>query len=157
MTSPKLAKIDANIFKNMNLDVQSLIQEVKYLTGFLSFSEIILDKKFRDQQSKNKKYIFKLIDEEKDVEKPKNNSVDSFLEDSVFLTIRVKKQVYLGEAALAIYMNDISSKITTKLNCFLNQEKMHQAQQIESYTATISHEMRTPISSIIYLLESMMR
>ena len=37
-----------------------------------------------------------------------------------------------------------------------NLENLQQAKQTESYTATVSHEMRTPLSQVLFMLEKIM-
>lgn len=41
MISPHFAKISSDIFKNMNIDIESIIHELKNLTDFHSFTRII--------------------------------------------------------------------------------------------------------------------
>ena len=72
--------------------------------------------------------------------------MDQLKQKLSFVSIKVKKQVYLGEEAIAIHIRDVSKKILAKLYFLQNREKLQQAKQTESYTATVSHEMRTPLS-----------
>ena len=42
----------------------------------------------------------------------------------LFLKIKVKKQVYLGQDAIAIHISDVSQKILSKLYFLQNLEKL---------------------------------
>ena len=63
---------------------------------------------------------------------------------------------YRGKKAVAVTMSEVTSKIKIKLERMKKQEQRLQQQQAESYKSTISHEMRTPIQSMITLAEQML-
>ena len=58
----------------------------------------------------------------------------------------------MAQAAIAIFFSDVSKKIKTKLNEKMAAEKEQQAKIAENFTSTVSHEMRTPLGSIIFLI-----
>ena len=74
-----------------------------------------------------------------------------------FVTFKVKRQTYNGKAAFAIFMSDATKKIRSRVEKMRTQEYQQQAQQAESYTATMSHEMRTPIASALFFMRSIMK
>ena len=49
---------------------------------------------------------------------------ENFDLDNSFLTIKVKKQMYLGEEAIALYIEFASLKIYSKLENLHNREKI---------------------------------
>ena len=53
-------------------------------------------------------------------------------------------------------MSDATKKIWAKVEKMRTQELQQQAQQAESYTATLSHEMRTPLATALFFLKSIM-
>ena len=65
--------------------------------------------------------------------------------------------MYQGKAAISIYMTDATKKINTKILKLKDQEKRTQMQQTENFTSTVSHEMRTPLASILYFIKLIMQ
>ena len=65
--------------------------------------------------------------------------------ENKFFSIKVKKQLYLGNAAIAIYINDCTKKIREKLTQISKKEEKVSALHAESFTSTVNHEMNTPI------------
>ena len=59
--------------------------------------------------------------------------------------MRVKKQTYMGVPAIELHMNNATTKVINKLRQMQEQETKQTANQTESFTSTVSHEMRTPI------------
>ena len=74
----------------------------------------------------------------------------------MYLTIKMKKQVYIGRNVIAIYMNDVTQKIYGKLNRMKLQETYIKEVQTESFTSTMSHEMRTPLLSCIFFIQQLL-
>ena len=72
---------------------------------------------------------------------------------SRYFRIKVKQQNYLGKPALAIYLSDYTDKIKDKLNNLIRQELHDKAQTSESFGSTVSHEMRTPLASVIFFVK----
>ena len=64
--------------------------------------------------------------------------------------------MYLGKPATAIYLNNYTKKIKEKLYRMKEQETAQRDQQAESYTSTLSHEMRTPLFTIIFFLKTIL-
>jgi signal transduction histidine kinase len=62
----------------------------------------------------------------------------------------------MGSAAIALYMSDVTVKINDKLNRMQQKEKELMAIQTESFTSTVSHEMRTPISTLLFFVRLIM-
>ena len=58
----------------------------------------------------------------------------------------------MAQAAIAIFFSDVSKKIKTTLREKIAAEKEQQAKTAENFTSTVSHEMRTPLGSIIFLI-----
>ena len=50
-------------------------------------------------------------------------------------------------------MTDITKKIVRKVIKKKKLEKEHKAKQVESFSSTVSHELQTPISSILFFIE----
>ena len=67
--------------------------------------------------------------------------------------MQVKRQFYGGRPALALYIRDKTKRVREKLYRMKRQEEYQLAQQIESFTSTISHELRTPIVTILFFLQ----
>ena len=66
-----------------------------------------------------------------------------------FVSIQVKPYEFRGKKAAALTMLRVTEKMRNKLDKLLKRERHTKQQQAESYKSTISHEMRTPIQSII--------
>ena len=64
--------------------------------------------------------------------------------------------MYLGRPAIAIYFRDKTKRIYAKLHKMRRQEEKQILQQSESFTSTISHEMRTPILTIIFFVKQIL-
>ena len=54
----------------------------------------------------------------------KNKLLDMFDQKYLFMSIKVKKQFYLGQTAIAIHINDVSKKILSKLYFLENRDKL---------------------------------
>ena len=53
---------------------------------------------------------------------------------------------------MAIFIYDSSKKLRTNIVEKQSSEKTHIARQTESFTSTVSHEMRTPIGTAIFFV-----
>lgn len=69
-----------------------------------------------------------------------------------FISLKVKKQAYLGKPAVAIYINDCTKKIQAKIARFRRSEEIQFGIQAESFTSTVSHEMRTPLQTVVLFI-----
>ena len=69
----------------------------------------------------------------------------------------MEKQRYIGKPAIALLMRDASKKIRTKILGKQRQEHYQKAVHSESFTSTVSHEMRTPIGIAIFFLARCMK
>ena len=69
-----------------------------------------------------------------------------------FLNIKVKRQSYEGKSAIVIFIHDVSKKINSKIIELQQQEKIIQARQTATFTSTLSHEMRTPLGSVLFFV-----
>jgi len=58
----------------------------------------------------------------------------------------------MGQPAIALYMSDSTVKVRAKLRKMKEQEKKQTAMQSSNFTSTVSHEMRTPISTMLFFL-----
>jgi signal transduction histidine kinase len=59
----------------------------------------------------------------------------------------------MGLPAIALYMNDVTVKIRNKFHRLQLKEKQQIEITTESFTSTVSHEMRTPISTIMFFIQ----
>jgi len=50
-------------------------------------------------------------------------------------------------------MNDATTKVNNKLHLMQEQEKEQTRIQTESFTSTVSHEMRTPIQTMLFMMQ----
>ena len=55
-----------------------------------------------------------------------------------------------------MYIRDKTERVHEKLLLMQRKEESQMKQQAESFTSTISHEMRTPILTIIFFLQQVM-
>ena len=74
-----------------------------------------------------------------------------------FISIRVKPQPYFGKSRVALFINDRTKKVQDKLRSMREQESFLDAQQAEGYTATISHEMHSPLESLVWFVDKIAR
>ena len=58
----------------------------------------------------------------------------------------------MGSAAIALFINDATSKVINKVERLKKHEKKQSEIQTESFTGTVSHEMRTPIQTLIFFM-----
>ena len=71
--------------------------------------------------------------------------------------MKVKRQRYLGKPLIAIYMRDATKKVKARLQQMIHLEERANAQQTESFTQTLSHEMRTPLASTLFFLRQVLQ
>ena len=70
--------------------------------------------------------------------------------------IRAKKIQYLEKPAIAIYFENMTQHVNElRLEAKILEEK-NRNQSLESYTSTISHEFRTPLSTCLMFLENLL-
>ena len=67
-----------------------------------------------------------------------------------FYSIEVKEQIYWGEPAIVIFITDQSKKTILTIKNKKLEEAQFIARQTENFTATVSHEMKTPIDSVLF-------
>ena len=77
------------------------------------------------------------------------------LKGSRYMTMRFKKQAYVGKSAIALYVTDHTKIMRRKLARMRLQEEEQLEQQTENFSSTVSHEMRTPILSIIFFVKQL--
>ena len=70
-----------------------------------------------------------------------------------YYKLRVKAQTYIGRPVVAVYVQNRTKKVKEKLYNLLRREEVHSKQQAENFTSVITHEMRTPILTIIFFLQ----
>ena len=76
---------------------------------------------------------------------------------SEYTLIRAKKIDYLEQPAIAIYFQSMTKHLNQlRLESQVLEEK-NRVQMLESYTSTISHEFRTPLSTSLMFLENLLR
>ena len=73
-----------------------------------------------------------------------------------YYKVRVKAQTYIGRPAVAVYVQNRTKKVKEKLYNLLRREEVQSQQQAENFTSVITHEMRTPILTIIFFLQRVM-
>ena len=66
-----------------------------------------------------------------------------------FVTIQVKPYEFQGKKAAALTLLSVTEKMKNKFYKMQRRERHAKQQQAESYKSTISHEMRTPLQSLI--------
>ena len=71
---------------------------------------------------------------------------------SAYATIKVRRKVYKNKPSVVVYFNDVTKKMRDKLRQIKQQECALAISYAESYKATLSHEMRTPVESCVLLL-----
>lgn len=54
---------------------------------------------------------------------------------------------------IAVYMNEYNTEVKENLLRIQRREEFQKAQTIESYTSTLSHEMRTPLLTVLFFLQ----
>ena len=74
-----------------------------------------------------------------------------------FVKVKVKKQDYLGKRANVIFMSDVTKKVHSRINEVALEEVAQQAQLSENFTQTVSHEMKTPLASILFFVKALQR
>ena len=67
--------------------------------------------------------------------------------------MKVKRQAYNGRPAIALIFNDYTDKLRQKLLRQKHQEEIQDARNSETFSSTISHEMRTPIGQCIFFVK----
>ena len=64
--------------------------------------------------------------------------------------------VYMGRPATALYFRDVTQTIIENLLTMQRNEAIQTQQQTESFTSTISHEMKTPILTMIFFVNQVL-
>ena len=73
-----------------------------------------------------------------------------------FTMIRTKKINYLDSPAIAVYLLNMTQHVKQiRLESQILEEK-NRNQSLESFTSTISHEFRTPVSNALMILEQLL-
>ena len=73
-----------------------------------------------------------------------------------YTMIRTKKINYLDSPAIAVYLLNMTQHVTQiRLESQILEEK-NRNQSLESFTSTISHEFRTPVSNALMILEQLL-
>ena len=105
-------------------------------------------------QANQKKYIYRVEINQLTTEMI---GIDSAQSMRKFYQVRVKNINFLGKSATAIYFYDFSNQIKTlQLSTeLLVKEKQNQSLNLSQMT--LSHEFRTPLSSTLMMLESLLR
>ena len=70
--------------------------------------------------------------------------------------IRTKEIDYLSEPSVAVYFENIThhvQQLRLESKCL---EEKNRSESMESFTSTISHEFRTPLSTALMFLESLL-
>ena len=75
---------------------------------------------------------------------------------NLYFQMKLKRQYYHGEPAIAIYIENTTHKIISKLQRVSYREKLQIQKQSESYNSTINHELRAPLQSTIIILASIL-
>ena len=68
----------------------------------------------------------------------------------------MRRHKFMGKEAIALHMRARDKNISEKLHRMSRREEKQTQQQAESLTSTVSHEMRTPIMSIIFFLQQVL-
>ena len=69
-----------------------------------------------------------------------------------FVRLNINSFEFDGKAAFAIFISDVTRKTARKVN-ELDIIQKHQINQMaENLTSTVSHEMQTPLSSILFFI-----
>ena len=68
------------------------------------------------------------------------------------MSIKVQQQEYMAVPTIAVYISDKTNKVNENLMRVKHREQQLRSKTSESYTATISHEMRTPLDTILFFL-----
>lgn len=69
-----------------------------------------------------------------------------------FLRIKVKQLAFIGKPAIAIFLTEVTTKIKEKLRVKFQDEKDQQEQRSSHFKSTVSHEMKTPLESVLYFI-----
>ena len=69
-----------------------------------------------------------------------------------FISLKVRQIEYMAVPSIAVYMSDKTNEVKESLMRVKHQEQQLRSKTSESYTATISHEMRTPLETILFFL-----
>ena len=56
-----------------------------------------------------------------------------------------------------IFLSDVTKKIIQKIQGMQRKESLQVERQTESFTATVSHEMRTPIATSIFFITMILK
>ena len=81
----------------------------------------------------------------------KDSKIKSMMKN-VFLGVEIKRFMFLGKISIAIFLTDASDKVRLKAMKMLLKHKKELAKQAENFTSTVSHEMQTPLGSILFFI-----
>ena len=92
------------------------------------------------------------VSEQEETSYSREAQIQSKFMKTKFASIKIKLQPYKGKQTIALIFDDKTNKIREKFLREQRREEYIKNRQSESYTATLSHEMRTPIMNIIFFL-----
>ena len=69
------------------------------------------------------------------------------------MSVRVRRTNYGNRAALAVYMSDKTSHVRETIASMKYKEQVQRSQNDAKYQSSVSHEMRTPLLTMIFFLE----
>ena len=72
----------------------------------------------------------------------------------MFCSIQLKKSSWGGQPSYDVLINDSTEHTQNKINKHKGTEQKQQKDQAESFKATASHELRTPIKMSIQMITS---
>ena len=136
---------------NWQADTERTIGVIRDVDTYKSIHEII--KEESESGFPGKKHIYKLVWNEEPSNNVKRDGARPGLQlTNRFFAIKVKKQNYLGQQAFAIYLSDYTKKLQAKLLSLQEGERKRYEMTASTYTSTVTHELRTPLLSVVFLL-----
>ena len=102
------------------------------------------------EQCKNFIYRVQEDDDEADQERNKQKTSHQFVK------IKIKQQIYSGEPVLVVFISDLTNKVYNEMKNKKENEEKTELHIAQSQSSTVSHELATPLSSIIYFVKTLM-
>lgn len=130
------------------------MQELKDLRNYKTIENVI---ETSIQLGLNKKSIYKLnpvgLVKHCPIDEDNSLGVEEMALNDEYFKFKMTKLHYLGKPSTALYMKSATRQIKMRIKTMKLQEQKQQSLQAQSYQSTISHELRTPILSVILLLQ----
>lgn len=170
MSIRQFGRVDDKLIRGaVQQESRDIVEQIQNVDDFISLEDVI---KLQSTESNLKNsFVYKVrqdahsivesagrsnsesaVEQEQSQTISKPPRVSSLLKNK-FVAFRVNKINHNNENVVGVFIRDLTRKIKSKIDRKEQEESQQSANQAESYSATLSHEMKTPIASVTFFLK----